>query len=303
MAGAAPPPPATTSAARIAAAAKAAGINKIDFLLITHYHVDHVGGLQSLLELMPVGTFIDHGPNRETPPAGATPAQLAYATSTLYPKYLASIAGKKHIVMKPGQTLNIDGLVLTAINADGVPLAKPLPGAGKPGLNCAAATTQSKDGGEENTRSLGIVATWGKARILSLGDTIWNLENQLACARDLIGPVDLMFTTHHGSNLSGSPLLYSAVKPTVAITMNGPTKGGDPEVFDTLMASPRIKGVWQLHTAIKSGPDKNPPPEQIANLAEGPDAANPLQVVVDKSGIVTVTNTRNNVSKTYPKAL
>ena len=295
--------PARSSAERIAAAAKAAGINKIDYLLITHYHVDHVGGVQALLALLPVGTFIDHGPNRETPPAGATPAQLAFATSTLYPKYLASIAGKKHIVMKPGQTLDIDGLVLTAIDADGVPMTKPMPGAGKPGLNCAAATLQTKDGGVENTHSVGILATWGKARILSLGDTIWNLENKLACPVDLIGPVDLMFTTHHGSNLSGSPLLYSAVMPTVAVTMNGPTKGGDPEVFDTVMASPRIKGLWQLHTAIKSGPEKNAPPEQIANLGGEPDVAYPLQILVEKSGNVTITNTRNNVSKTYPKAL
>src|SRR5215831_9699185 len=39
---AAPPP---TSADRIAAAAKSLGITKIDYLLMTHYHADHLGGL------------------------------------------------------------------------------------------------------------------------------------------------------------------------------------------------------------------------------------------------------------------
>ena len=32
---------------RIVAAAKNAGINKIDYVLITHFHTDHVGGLRN----------------------------------------------------------------------------------------------------------------------------------------------------------------------------------------------------------------------------------------------------------------
>ena len=47
---------------RIVAAAKLAGIKKIDYVLITHFHVDHVGGVPQLVERIPVGTFIDHGP-------------------------------------------------------------------------------------------------------------------------------------------------------------------------------------------------------------------------------------------------
>ena len=50
---------------RIVAAAKKAGISKIDFVLLTHYHVDHAGGVAQLLEKIPVGAFIDHGVNRE----------------------------------------------------------------------------------------------------------------------------------------------------------------------------------------------------------------------------------------------
>src|SRR4051812_2859607 len=44
---------------RIAAVAKEAGLKKIDYVLITHYHVDHVGGVAQLLEKIPVGAFID----------------------------------------------------------------------------------------------------------------------------------------------------------------------------------------------------------------------------------------------------
>jgi glyoxylase-like metal-dependent hydrolase (beta-lactamase superfamily II) len=60
-----------SSADRIAAAAASLGVTKIDYLIMTHYHVDHVGGLQSLIAKIPVETFIDHGPNREEPPPNA----------------------------------------------------------------------------------------------------------------------------------------------------------------------------------------------------------------------------------------
>jgi glyoxylase-like metal-dependent hydrolase (beta-lactamase superfamily II) len=50
---------------RIVAAAKKAGLSKIDFVLLTHYHVDHAGGVPQLWAKIPVGAFIDHGVNRE----------------------------------------------------------------------------------------------------------------------------------------------------------------------------------------------------------------------------------------------
>src|SRR5271155_1744889 len=60
---------------RIVAAAKKASLSKIDFVLLTHYHVDHTGGVPQLLAKIPVGTFIDHGPNRE---ASDGPTEQAY---------------------------------------------------------------------------------------------------------------------------------------------------------------------------------------------------------------------------------
>src|ERR1700730_14837105 len=46
---------------RILAVAKLAGVSRIDYLLATHFHGDHVGGVPELAQLMPIGTFIDHG--------------------------------------------------------------------------------------------------------------------------------------------------------------------------------------------------------------------------------------------------
>ncbi|MGD0368907.1 MAG: MBL fold metallo-hydrolase, partial [Acidobacteriaceae bacterium] len=79
---------------RIVAAAKRAGLDHIDYVLLTHYHVDHTGGVPQLVDRIPVGTFIDHGPLREP---GDKPTADAFAG---YQKVLAT--GKYgHIVAKP----------------------------------------------------------------------------------------------------------------------------------------------------------------------------------------------------------
>src|SRR2546427_10871583 len=56
-------------AGRIMAAARDAGITRIDYLLTTHFHTDHDGGVTELASQVPIGTFIDHGgvPNPRTP--------------------------------------------------------------------------------------------------------------------------------------------------------------------------------------------------------------------------------------------
>ena len=72
---------------RIVAAAKKAGISKIDYVLITHFHDDHVGGVPQLAARIPVGTFIDHGENRETTDAVTVKGWQAYQSVLATGKY------------------------------------------------------------------------------------------------------------------------------------------------------------------------------------------------------------------------
>ena len=44
------------------AAARAAGVKRIDYLLITHFHADHDGAVPELAQLIPIRTFVDHEP-------------------------------------------------------------------------------------------------------------------------------------------------------------------------------------------------------------------------------------------------
>ena len=85
---------------RLMDAIKDAGVTKIDYLVSTHYHVDHIGGLQELAKRIPIGTFVDHGPSVEEREQVAG-FQAAY--KELYDK-------AKHIVVKPGDKLPVTGL-------------------------------------------------------------------------------------------------------------------------------------------------------------------------------------------------
>ena len=115
---------------RIMEAVNQAGLKQIDFLISTHYHVDHIGGMAELVKRIPVGTFIDHGPSveREEQVQGF---QAAYAE--LYGK-------AKHMVVKPGDKIPITGLDWRIVTAAGKALKTPLPGGGKPNPECAAFT-------------------------------------------------------------------------------------------------------------------------------------------------------------------
>lgn len=66
---------------RIMEAVTAAGLKQIDYLLITHYHGDHVGGFPELAARIPIRNFIDHGPTIQPEQQQATLATYALATS------------------------------------------------------------------------------------------------------------------------------------------------------------------------------------------------------------------------------
>jgi competence protein ComEC len=296
-AGAPPPPSGPTSADRIAAAAASLGVTRIDYLLMTHYHIDHVGGLEALLAKFPVGAFIDHGPNREELPANANPRLSAMSPAINYPKWTAAYAGHEHISAVVGQKLDIGSMHLEFVASDGNVLPSPLAGAGQANPACAGVPGMEKNGGEENVRSLGVVITFGNTRILDLGDLTWNKELELLCPVNKIGKVDVYFVTGHGMDLSSSPPTV-ALSPVVALMQNGPTKGGDEAVLKTLKSFPDLEGLWMEHYSVRY-PDLNGDPNYIANLEPTPDQGFAIGVDITPKGEITVSNGRNKFSKTY----
>jgi competence protein ComEC len=275
---------------RIAAAAKDAKISKIDFVLITHYHDDHVGGAPQLAAKIPVGAFIDHGENRETGKPGNSQVFAAY-------EQLVSSGKYKHIVAKPGEVLPIPGMQVRVVTADGESIERPLPGGGKENASCANAEKPPVDT-TENPRSLGTLITFGKLRVLDLGDLTGDKEMALMCPTNKIGAVDIYVASHHGTASSGTPVLVHAITPRVAIMDNGAKKGGSPVAWDVIEKSPGLEDLWQLHYSEEGGEAHNVAGNFLANL-QGPDVGNYLKVIAESDGSFEVLNSRTKEAKKY----
>lgn len=274
---------------RILAAAHRAGLTQIDYVLITHYHRDHVGGVPQLVDGIKVGTFVDHGPNLED-------SQAARADYAAYEK---AISGHAHVIVKPGWGLPIKGMEVRVLSAAGEHITSPLPGAGEANSYCASEPATPVDD-SENARSIGLMITYGKFRFLDLGDLTKKKELELACPKNLLGKVDLFLVTHHGSDLSNPKALVWALHPKAAIIDNGPRKGASPEAWQIVHDAPGLQDLWQLHYAEESDRDHNMDPEHIANVKENCEGKY-IKVVAERDGSFTLTNTRTGTEKKYSK--
>ena len=320
--------PGTRDVDRLMEAISAAGVTRIDYLISTHYHVDHVGGLQELVKRIPVGTFVDHGPTVEGPVVPTLREQVPGFQAAY-----AEIYGRaKHLVVKPGDILPIAGLNWRIVTSTGNVLKTPIagaPGAGRP--NAACAQTQPKDivTDPENGQSVGSVVTLGRFRAADFGDLLWNKEIDLMCPNNPLGTVDLFMVTHHGLNASNSPAMVHGLRPRAAVMQNGTNKGAAVDVMQVLRASPGLEDIWQIHWSYTAGIEHNAPGVFVANLEDpvtlaerltappragggggggggGRGAGAPphvpaywIKISAQPSGTFTISNSRNGFSKTY----
>jgi beta-lactamase superfamily II metal-dependent hydrolase len=303
---------AVRDAERIVAAAKDAALAQIeiDYLITTHWHGDHFGGMAEVAARMPIRHFIDHGPN--TQPAAATDEFLQKTYPQLY-------ANGKHIVAKPGDNIPMSGLNVLVVTSAGETIKAALPGAG--GANTYCAGFKPGQNSIEDPMSVGTHVTFGSFRTIHLGDLTKNKEFELMCPNNRVGSVDVLLGLHHGVDSSNSEVLVHALRPRVAIMNNGTRKGGQPEVMKTLHSSPGLEDLWQMHFSQLSGQEYTAPGMFIANLTDEPSQAMPvapmapqpgsspapvhngpaywIKVSARTDGSFTVTNGRNGFSKTY----
>lgn len=275
-------------AKRIAKVAQRAGVKQIDYLLITHFHTDHVGGVPQLAALLPIRNFIDHGASIERDADG----------EKLYQAYLKVRGGGRHMEVTPGSVLPIKGLRAEIVTAGGKHIERPLAGGGAPNPFCAATKLRDVDP-SENAQSVGTVFTLGRFRMVDLGDLTWNKEYDLMCPNNRLGTADVYVVTHHGMNLSGTPAMVGGLHPRVAIMDNGATKGGTPEAWDTIHKTEGVQDIWQVHFAQAGGSAHNAPAEYIANLQEKPDAGDWIHLTASEDGSFQVENGRTGFTKKY----
>ena len=290
-----------------------AGVKKIDWLISTHYHQDHVGGLTALAARVPIAHFIDHGANIESP-------EQVRGFQSAYEKLWTAT---NHTVAKAGDRVPVKGLDWRIVMSAAKAIRSPLGGAGQANATCADFSRKpDASRPDDNSQSVGSVIAFGRFRILDLGDLLWNNEFDLVCPRNLIGQVDLYLVTHHGLDRSGAPQLVHAVRPRVAVMQNGTGKGGAPTTFQILRSSPGLEDIWTLHWSYAGGIEHNPAGVYIANvdslpaiagvLSPTPGAGGPrtdpahapayyIKISAMPNGSFTVTNSRNGFSRTYAK--
>lgn len=279
-------------AKRIQKAMRQAGITAIDHLIASHYHQDHYAGIPDLSRIVTIRHFYDHGK--------MTSLSEDANFSERYGAYQAAAKGQT-TALKPGDTIPLK-------TAPGVPPLKLLCVAsnaqvinGKSGTNseCAAITAKVEDT-SENGRSVALMLSWGGFEFLNLADLTWNISQGLVCPSNQLGEIDLYQVTHHGGNVNNNPILLKSLRPTVAIMINGPRKGGHQDTIKWLREMASIKAVYQLHRNVQISTEQNTSAEFIANLEEQPDEAHMISVSVDAAKrAFTVTNERTKESRSY----
>jgi len=283
---------------RVVAACNALGVKKIDYMVVSHYDGDHVGGVPPLVAKVPVVTYVDHGAN----------VQMKPSTIKNVEAYDALTAKAKHIVVKAGDRIPIKGFDVLVVMAAGKAIAEPLKGAGQP--NPACDTTSRKVWGpnaagvvdnhdtNENSQAVTLLITYGKFRMLDPADLTWNKDRDLFCPMNRVGTVDLYMTANHAIENGNSPVMVNALRPRVVIADNAPDHGASAEVYGIIEAAPGLEDYWQLNYSPAAGEKANVPANFIANAA-GTAGGKWIKVSAQKDGSFTITNPGNGFTKTY----
>jgi beta-lactamase superfamily II metal-dependent hydrolase len=275
---------------RIVAAMTDAGVDRIDYMVVSHYHGDHVGGVAALADKVPIRRVYDPGPFAD---------ELAGNRAAGFNSYLP-VRAKMHVtVPKPGAKIPVAGLDVNIVSSAGDLTTMPVPGV-RAAANplCATAKEREQDNTPNNYESIGMTIDFGKFRYLDLADLTWNQEIQLVCPRNLLGTFTLYRTTRHGGDWSGAEVLVHTVRPRVAVMNNNPTKGGTPGTFQIVRSSPGIEDFWQLHSSDFVSKEVNSPDSFIANFTTGDGGAH-IKVTARSDGSFTVKNGRNGFTKEY----
>jgi competence protein ComEC len=167
---------------------------RIDLVVLTHPHEDHVGGLWLLLQRYKVGQVVESGM------VGRGPGDAAY-------RQVLSQQGRQTTPVAAGDHLWLDGIEL---NVDW-----PLPG--------TVPLKASDDGKQVNDESVVIDLRYGDRTVLFTGDMEEEVDPQLLARglADRVGQVDVLKVAHHGSGTATTSALLDALQPRIALISVG----------------------------------------------------------------------------------
>lgn len=276
---------------RILATMKKAGLSYLDYLIVSHYHSDHLGGVVELAKQIEVKHFLDRGPMTSVPP---------YVSQELYSDYMA-VAKDRRRAVRPGEKLALKaeagGPVTTIeiLSANGETISAEQ---GQKNAECTGAKPAEEDTGE-NANSIAMLLKFGSFKYFDGADLTWEKEGQLVCPVNQIGAVNVYQVDHHGKATSNNPDLIASLQPQAAIVNNGPNKGGDPAVFTTLRKYLSEKDIYQLHRNARSDAGSNGATKNQANPSAADDGFG-FELNVRRDGSAYgILNERTHQTRTY----
>lgn len=239
------------STERIVEVAKAAGLERIDYLLISHYDVDHIGDVPALVDAFPVGHILDHG---EIHPG------MGDRNKEIFSAYAAVRDKVGHTVLTPGDRLPIKGIDVLVLTASGHQIETTVEGGGANNPLCTQYTQADiRETDYEDNSSVGLLYRWGNFTMIDLADLEAHHARGLVCPANLVGPIDVYHVNVHGQFKGIAPEFVNALGATVMILGNGTRKGADAESWPVLSAAPGLKDIWQVHYSLNAGESMNPP--------------------------------------------
>jgi competence protein ComEC len=254
---------------RIRAAMQQAGVAQIDAFVATHYHEDHYGGIDDLVNAgVPVVQAFDRG-DKDCCLSSAKKNEKTF-------KDYQQAVGQHAVHLQRGMRIELDPAVtITCISSGGVVIGETDPHAGE----------------DENDMSVSLLITFGGFRYFVGGDVEGPTEAKIA-ARDLVLDVDVYQADHHGSHTSSSAAFLADLKPTVVVVSNGSVERYKHPRSVTLQAYAAAAGppvVFQTNKCFFQTPCANVPDAFIADPDPGDDDGTVLVTVSAAGSTYTVT--------------
>ncbi len=256
-------------------ATTAAGLARIDHVIVTHFHRDHFGGLADLARLMSVGTLyardLASAPDAERNQEALEPFK--------------TVVVAKRSVVEAGDRLDLEQAPESATVAlEILGTSSRFVDAPSEAQNPACGDAGPRDPDpSDNKNSIVSLLRFGSFRFFDGGDLSWSAEADLVCPRNRVGkPVDVYQTDGHGGDRANNPVLLQTLQPTVVVMNNGPRKGGEAGTLKTLTLSKAIRGVYQMHRSLEVA-EGNTTADRIANEEEE-CSGNFIRLSVDPRG-------------------
>lgn len=166
----------------------AMGVTRIDALVISHPHIDHLGGVPALCARYEIGTVYS--------------SALTYEKSSYYRAYVEATSDIPHVFLKEGDTFMFGDSVRVDV------------------YNPTAEITYPKDyptGATQfiNNQSLALKFTYGESTAMLAGDLYAAGEREVVSRWGDALDCDIMKANHHGAKTSSSSVWRKAVSPQI----------------------------------------------------------------------------------------